>query len=333
MEDQKMSSSEHIFVGTDTGFIKGIQFTSIGAKVQNYRLSKKLDSSNAVTALAWRDEGENEIFIGHRDSTVSLFDTRLGSSIFRHRPKVGSGKVVDIVERKGHVLVGMESGHICHLFKGEKKDQIRIDTLCRVIASYKDKPKLGAVKIHPTDDNKIATGGCENDLKIWDIENTRKPVYSAKNVAHDFLNLRQPIWVSDLTFLEDNLIVVTSRHKYVRLYDPRVRPRPILTYNYEQSPLTTVSTAFGRERQVVLGTAHGRVALFDLRKNHQVRAPVCFKGINGAVKQVLTLPSDPALAYSVSLDRYLRVHNIETKETLHQEYLKSRLTRVLVRSP
>ncbi|XP_018013736.1 WD repeat-containing protein 74 [Hyalella azteca] len=330
--ENKPNSTNHVYIGTDTGYLKGIQFTSIGAKIQNFKLYRKLDQNNAVTALAWRDEAENEIYVGHRDSTVSLFDTRFGKSIFRHRPKRGSGKVVSIINTKGNVLVGLESGHICSLLKCPRKELIAIDTLHRVKASFRDKPKLSVVKTHPDHSARLATGGCENDLKIWDLENTKKPIFSAKNVPHDPLNLRQPVWVSDLTFLEDGTVVVASRHKYVRLYDPRVRRRPMLTYKYEDSPLTTVTPAYSHERQVVLGTAHGRVALFDLRTKHQVRAPVVFKGISGAVKQVASLASAPSLVYSVALDRYVRLHCLTTRHTLHQEYVKSRPMKILVRS-
>lgn len=63
----------------------------------------------------------------------------------------------------------------------------------------------------------IATGGKENGLKLFDLER-QKQIFSEKNVPHDFLNLRVPIWVSDIAFLQDSHKVVTvSKFGHVRL--------------------------------------------------------------------------------------------------------------------
>ncbi len=41
----------------------------------------------------------------------------------------------------------------------------------------------------------LACGGRENDLAVWDIEK-QATVFSAKNVKHDKLNLRVPVWIT-----------------------------------------------------------------------------------------------------------------------------------------
>lgn len=40
-------------------------------------------------------------------------------------------------------------------------------------------------------------GGRENDLALYDIE-TEEPVFKARNVPNDWLQLRVPIWVTDM---------------------------------------------------------------------------------------------------------------------------------------
>ena len=70
----------------------------------------------------------------------------------------------------------------------------------------------------------VATGGRENDLKLWDGHNLSAPVFQAKNVTqilfhghycsdasnifmqikNDKLDLRVPIWVSAVGFVPDN---------------------------------------------------------------------------------------------------------------------------------
>lgn len=40
-------------------------------------------------------------------------------------------------------------------------------------------------------------GGRENDLALYDIE-TEEPVFKGRNVPNDWLQLRVPIWVTDM---------------------------------------------------------------------------------------------------------------------------------------
>uniref|UniRef100_A0A6A7FXF9 WD repeat-containing protein 74-like n=1 Tax=Hirondellea gigas TaxID=1518452 RepID=A0A6A7FXF9_9CRUS len=323
-----------VFVGTDSGILKGIEFTSCGANTKNYPSSSTLDRGNEITALLWRDENEKEIYVGHRDRTVSLFDTQAESFIFRLPINFGKGKIVDITQRKEHILVAVESGHIGTLFKCEKSEQkVFSDTLHGVKCTFKAKPTLKTIKGHPGHATQFATGGCENNLKIWDIERPNRAIFMAKNVPNDMLDLRVPVLVSDLSFMHDNrTVAVVSRNKFVRLYDPRAKRRAVINVKYEDSPLTSICILPDRPGQVAIGTAHGRVTLFDLRMKIKYRNPVVYKGINGGIKDLAAASPDPPFVYSVSLDRYLRVHNIDTKKTVHKEYLKSRLTTVLVKS-
>ena len=43
----------------------------------------------------------------------------------------------------------------------------------------------------------FAYGGRENDLCLYDLEK-QESIFTARNVPHDFLSLRVPIWVSDM---------------------------------------------------------------------------------------------------------------------------------------
>lgn len=64
----------------------------------------------------------------------------------------------------------------------------------------------------------IFTGGNENDLKLWRIGET-EPVFQAKNLPNDWLQLRQPVWVADLCFLPASggaVVATCSRYGYVR---------------------------------------------------------------------------------------------------------------------
>merc|ERR1711994_661731 len=67
------------------------------------------------------------------------------------------------------------------------------------------------------------TGGKENELHLWDLNTFEKPVFQAKNVRHDKLELRVPVWISGIAFCPENAdrVSVVSKHGHVRQYDIR----------------------------------------------------------------------------------------------------------------
>lgn len=76
------------------------------------------------------------------------------------------------------------------------------------------------------------------------------------------------------------------------------------------------------ELQVVVGNTQGRMALLDLRKTG--RLVHVFKGFAGGIRSIECHTTKPVVA-SCGLDRFLRVHDIESKALLYKMYLKSRL--------
>ena len=175
----------------------------------------------------------------------------------------------------------------------------------------------------------FATGGRENDLKVWDLAEPEQPVFVAKNVRNDKLDLRVPVWVTDLRFLDDSKIVVGTGYNKIRIYDTKGQQRrPVTEVDFDEYPITTLSLVPNREHNVVAGNTHGRVALFDLRMQKLV---YCFKGFAGSVRSVEVHPSKPYL-FSCSLDRFIRVHDIDRHVLLSKIYLKSRLSSLLIRT-
>lgn len=175
----------------------------------------------------------------------------------------------------------------------------------------------------------VATGGKENDLKLWDLENLEKPVFQAKNVRNDFLDLRVPVWVTDMDFLADSekVIAITGHHQ-VRIYDPSSHQRrPVVDFEFDEYPLTCLSLT-PRPEQVVVGNSRGRVALLDVRRKGMVHV---FKGVAGSIRAVCCHPTLPLVA-SCGLDRFLRVHDLNTRLLQTKLYLKSRLNCLLMRT-
>ena len=93
-------------------------------------------------------------------------------------------------------------------------------------------PDLCRLRVHPKEHHLFACGGKERELSVWDansykegifIEAQKKKeskaglVWMSKNVSHDFLDLRVPVWITDLQFLSKQettkLVVGTKYHQ------------------------------------------------------------------------------------------------------------------------
>ncbi|XP_032735173.1 WD repeat-containing protein 74 isoform X3 [Lontra canadensis] len=180
----------------------------------------------------------------------------------------------------------------------------------------------------PAHPHVVATGGKENALKVWDLQGSEEPVFRAKNVRNDWLDLRVPIWDQDIQFLPESqkLVTCTGYHQ-VRVYDPASpQRRPVLEATYGEYPLTAMTLTPGAN-SVIVGNTHGQLAEIDLR---QGRLLGCLKGLAGSVRGLQCHPSKPLLA-SCGLDRVLRVHRIRNPRGLeHKVYLKSQLNCLLL---
>jgi hypothetical protein len=70
---------------------------------------------------------------------------------------------------------------------------------------------VSRARCHPRFAGVFAFGGKDVDLEIWrpatfefaDKLPTLQPWWQAKNVCNDEYNLRQPVWISDLHFLDE----------------------------------------------------------------------------------------------------------------------------------
>uniref|UniRef100_A0A8C3NAN8 Uncharacterized protein n=1 Tax=Geospiza parvula TaxID=87175 RepID=A0A8C3NAN8_GEOPR len=182
-------------------------------------------------------------------------------------------------------------------------------------------PGLCRMRQDPARPHVVGTGGKENALKVWDLQRPQEPLFRAKNVRNDWLDLRVPVWDRDLQFLPGSQRIVTcTGHGQVRLYDPACpRRRPVLDAAYGEAPLTALALPEGNI-SVVVGSARGDVAVIDLRK-----------GEGGGSRGVRGLQCHPRLPLvaSVGLDRFLRLHRLDGR-LCHKVYLKSRLTCLLL---
>ncbi|XP_059875061.1 WD repeat-containing protein 74 isoform X3 [Delphinus delphis] len=264
------------------------------------------DQLHAVGTAAARGGGERPVLgRGRRDSDPGGL-CGWDSEALQHRGGQVPGSEA-LLRRGGHIPRPRPSRRLLELRVGPGVCRMRQD---------------------PARPHMVATGGKENALKVWDLQGSEEPVFRAKNVRNDWLDLRVPIWDQDIQFLPESqkLVTCTGYHQ-VRVYDPASpQRRPVLEATYGEYPLTAMTLTPGGN-SVIVGNTHGQLAEIDLR---QGRLLVCLKGLAGSVRGLQCHPSKPLLA-SCGLDRVLRVHRIRNPRGLdHKVYLKSQLNCLLL---
>ncbi|KAG9352011.1 hypothetical protein JZ751_023262 [Albula glossodonta] len=283
-----------IWVGSETGILKGVSL----AKKQafNFCEMSSLSRDQEVCALCWGDAQESEVLVGCANGTVKTFSTEKG--IFTESRQCGDGT-------QGNALVTCVESGLVNVWKEGSTDTVEINAgsnVCRM-------------RQNPSQRHRVATGGKENGLKVWDLERPESPIFTAKNVRNDWLDLRVPEWVRDMAFIPDSEKIVTcTGHHQVRVYDPASpQRRPVLEAEFGEYPLTALSLPCS-PGSVVVGNTQGQVAMLDLRKG-LVRG--CLKGLAGAVRGLQCHPSLPLVA-SCGLDRFLRIHSLEARSLQHK---------------
>ncbi|CAG8451177.1 3741_t:CDS:10 [Ambispora leptoticha] len=213
---------------------------------------------------------------------------------------------------------------------------------------------LCCLRVHPKQNHIIAFGGKERDLTAWDINeykagkspiNERSNSYNkkyqkkkeeapgvlwrAKNLPNDFLDMRVPVWITDLQFMDNDdvsRIVVGTYYHQIRLYDIKTARRPVLNVEIGEHPI--VSICVGRNPYEIFASDTAcNVYSMDVRAGSLLGQ---FKGFTGSVRDLAIHAKSESLV-TVGLDRFLRVHEIKgTRNLLHKVYLKQRLSCLLV---
>ncbi|XP_049433566.1 WD repeat-containing protein 74 [Epinephelus fuscoguttatus] len=308
-----------VWLGSETGILKGVSLSR--KQAFNFCNTSHLSRDQEVRALCWGDPAESELLVGSVDGTVKTFSTEKG--VFTETRRCGDpaeGCFTGLAALSGSALVTCVECGTVRVWREDSSEPVTELNAGKNVCRMRQSP------VHP---HRVATGGKENGLKIWDLENPEKPVFTAKNLRDDWLDLRRPHWVRDMAFIPDSdKVVACTGYHQVHVFDPSCpQRRPVLEAEYGEHPLTALSLPAGGNT-VVVGNTQGQIALLDLRKG-LVRG--CLKGLAGGVRGLQCHPSQPVVA-SCGLDRFLRIHSLEDRKLQHKVYLKSRLNCLLLAS-
>ncbi|XP_061726074.1 WD repeat-containing protein 74 isoform X1 [Cydia pomonella] len=315
MQIKQEDTEIDIFVATKIGSFKHVKYHTDASKnnkkcIENLVDIKSLQKDEGITCMEWGNAEQTEILLGKKNQQIQVYSSD-GTLHRTYTADHGAGHVVGVGRCRR--LVSALSTGVVKIWK--KKEEVLVNTGGKL-----DRMRVCA------EEQLFATGGEENDLKIYRIGEP-EPIFSAKNLAHDWLQLRRDIWVSDLCWCGQGgqLTAVCSRHGYIRLYDIRAQRRPVCNIELEKMAATCIAP--GRdERQVMVGFGRGQLHAVDFRAS---RLDKGFKGAAGAVTAVAV---SQAAVYSASLDRHLRVHCYNTKQLLYKQYLTSKLTGLLIQT-
>lgn len=277
---------------------------------ENLQSIGSLNKHSRVTSMEWGDG--DEIIVGRANKFIKIYDasdSQFTSTIELDGVIIGAGRY------DGKIIAGLASGKV-QIFQ-EKKECLETGDHMSRMRQCKENKKL------------IATGGKgrQNNLKVWDLE-TKTKVFTSKNLPNDYLELEVPVWDSDLVFLDANNLATCSRYGYLRVYDTRKQRRPVLEYvNSKEQIVYGCATA--HQNTLFVGSASGIVRAYDTRKMKTILHT--YKGFTGSVTDIVTDNSGKYI-FTSCLDRFVRVHSVESTALQYQCYVKSKATQILMRS-
>jgi len=348
----------NVFVGAETGILKGLNLHAKGNICKNLHNLKTLDKTNEVTALNF-GESEQEVLLGLRNQTVKVYDAKFKSFSSSVETPGGSGPLVGVCRHQEALVTASEGGVLTYWrFSEEKKKAVDViedavrksgklkgggredmseEEVAKHVLKLREGRKLCRMRQCPEASSLVGVGGKETELQVWDLDRPDEgPIFTAKNVAPDKLQLRVPVWVSDLAWMSPNEVAICSRHGHIRLYDIREgsrRRRPVSSLEWPEDCGPVANSAMCRvtDKTVAVGTSGGLLGLWDFRTSAGYRGLVRkFGGCVGGVTSVTSAGDEHLLA--VGLDRFLRVWKVGAggRKPAHKLYLKSRLNCVLV---
>eukprot|EP00127_Corallochytrium_limacisporum_P004104 Clim_evm49s157 gene=Clim_evmTU49s157 len=212
----------------------------------------------------------------------------------------------------------------------------------------------------------VLTGGDNNDLKMWRLDNevmqtveqvddedgndeaTTKaaikkpnPVFAAKNLPHDRLQLQVPVKPRDAVRLPDGRLVVAGEMGHVRVYNPTIKRRPVNEIDTGKAPLRKMALYHASPRYVTCGGTKGNCFTIDVTKGVVVAA---YKGITASVRGLEIMPAtqrmavreghqdakqSEALMCIAGLERTLRIFTLQKRQQLHRFYVKQQISALL----
>ncbi|KAJ2744354.1 Ribosome biogenesis protein nsa1 (NOP7-associated protein 1) [Coemansia sp. BCRC 34301] len=339
----KANAKKGEVVVTEDNVLAGVDVWSLNGAVNRDLGIQHLYLSN------WKT-GEQAFVVGRRNGTVEVVSKDSGESLYTFsEPEFGApfsvksnGKTISdrryvgIGATDSHLITATNMGEVRYqpFDSGEHSDnatllQLQIDA-CKM-------------RVHDRRASVFAIGGREQELTVWDAATTKSvvglgsgfakpsgmPLFKSKNVCNDFLDMRVPVWITDMQFISDNTatptLAVSTGYKQIRIYDAKAQQRPVHDWEVSKHPINHILVSHTKP-ELFFADNEGNLQLMDLRTGRIIGG---YKGIAGAVKAI-ALSEDGTKVAAAGLDRFLRVYETHgMHRMLHRAYIKQRVTQII----
>uniref|UniRef100_A0A7S1N3B3 Guanine nucleotide-binding protein subunit beta-like protein n=1 Tax=Eutreptiella gymnastica TaxID=73025 RepID=A0A7S1N3B3_9EUGL len=274
--------------------------------------------------MCFADEATKQIIVAQADGNLTKLTLAsngglVSSNVARNfTVPTSGGMFIDRSAGTPRIFSLSVDGHleVRNLEKGEKEERSKY-----VLA--------GPISGCAYQNGRLAFGGLENDLKVWDAA-AERIMWKAKNVETDFLDMKVPIWCAATCFLRpdsQNEIAVGTGYHQLRVYDLRQgQRRPVINFNLQEKEGRCTTIAKHHvffEHEVMLGDTLGNVYCVDYRKG--VTTGRLHPSNPGSVRALAFHSSQPCVASS-GLGRKLYLHDARTRKLITKAYLKHKCT-------
>jgi len=318
-----------ILTGSETGFLKGCCVK----KKSPFNINKieKPSKELTINALSWANHERTAVLSGCKYGSVYCYNLESSSCSQLHEDEASEKKPIlramKYSSKDMFTTLAFNNGRI-------KTTKFQHDILnfsdydgskTTTVEEFDAGQDLYCIDQSPTNSIHIASGGKKNPLKIWDVSKPGEPpIFSAKNVKNDWLNLHVPIWVTKSQFTADGKRIITaSGYAEIRLYDPlSSQRRPVLELKYEENPITAMTIRQNNDNHVVVGNTIGNIALLDIRNSKTIVKG--FKGARGGVTDIQYHQSKDVFA-SCGVDRFVNLYEPSKKSPICSIYMHSSL--------
>ncbi|KAI9285855.1 WD40-repeat-containing domain protein [Umbelopsis sp. AD052] len=320
----------------------------------------KVSKEEGIEKMAWAViDDQKQLIVARKNGKIQFMSPEDGSIIKEMVDEnicVGpkkEGSFIGLSFKDGMLFTASSNGQISWTdLKSDPKSTT-------VIASLgKD---LTCARLHPSKSHILAVGGKERELTVYDMnvlsgkekdttpaptitenstakykkqkESSKGQLFQAKNVKNDYLDLRVPVWITDLQFVDDeaNQLAIGTHYHQIRVYDIKTARRPVLDVEVGNKPIKRISVGINDD-QILYADTTNDLGAIDLKSGKTMAQ---YKGLTGAATAFCTATdneNNSKIVVSVSLDRFLRIHETTSihRKLLNKAYLKQRLTAVLV---
>ncbi|KAJ2613385.1 Ribosome biogenesis protein nsa1 (NOP7-associated protein 1) [Coemansia sp. RSA 1365] len=297
-----------------------------------------------MSSIKW--ETDTDAFVvGRNNGDVEVLSRDTGQSLYRFSEANFADKFS--IKHNGRFIterryVGLGSGDGSHFLTCTNMGEIRYQSFTGDAATLmKVSADTYRMRMHQKRPSIFAVGGREQELTVWDADTVESgsqseytkpksaPLFKSKNVGNDSLDLRMPVWITDMQFMDDNastpLVAVSTGHRQIRIYDAKAQQRPVLDWEVSKHPIYHILASHVRP-EMFFADNMGNVQQLDTRMGRVVGG---YKGISGAVK-AMAISEDGSMIAAAGLDRFLRVYEAGgMRRALHRAYIKQRVSQVV----